>query len=142
MDSTVTPCSAIASASSAGLAFSSSRLAAPTRSGNSSSAPSPNVNASGGVPANRSSGTGFSTCPENVSAAASRSRWKCMAAFGLPVVPDVNAIMATSSAAVCTEANSAGFPAASWVRSPGPAPPNSTIRRSGIAAARRSAVSR
>ena len=41
----------------------------------------------------------------NVSHVASRSRWKCMQPFGTPVVPDVNAMIATSSAAVSTGSN-------------------------------------
>ena len=36
------------------------------------------------------------------------SRWKCIVAFGSPVVPDVNASMQTSSRAVGTFANVAG----------------------------------
>ena len=101
----VAPCSAIRSASSSGVAFSTSRELAPTRSGKTTSPPSPNVNASGGVPMNTSSAVGFSTCLENVSALASTSRWKCIVAFGRPVVPDVNASRATSSAAVSTSSN-------------------------------------
>ena len=72
------------SASSSGVAFSMSSVDAPTRSGNTTRPPSPNVNASGGVPVNTSSGVGRSTCVENVSALASTSRWKCMVAFGRP----------------------------------------------------------
>ena len=56
-----------------------------------------------------------------------------MAALGRPVVPDVNAIMATSSAAVATAAKSPGFPAARWARSSGPSPPNVTMPQAGHA---------
>ena len=54
-----------------------------------------------------------------------------MVALGLPVVPEVNAIMATSSAAVATEAKSPGFWPARLVRSPGWSPPYGTTGRSG-----------
>ena len=43
---------------------------------------------------------------------ASTSRWKCIVPFGLPVVPDVKAMNATSSAAVSTAANRGGLAAA------------------------------
>ena len=46
-------------------------------------------------------------CGGKQSPIASTSRWKCMVAFGLPVVPEVNAIRQTSSAAVSTAANGA-----------------------------------
>ncbi len=100
------------------------------------------MNASGGVPAKTSAGTGFSTRAENVSAAAIRSRWKCMAALGRPVVPEVKAIIATSSAAVWTVAKSAGLAAAAAVRSAGPGAPTVTTRRPGTAAAVSSPVRR
>jgi hypothetical protein len=54
MNKTVARCSTIAGKAS-GDAFSSSNVAAPTRNGNSSNPPSPNVNASGGLPVKRSS---------------------------------------------------------------------------------------
>ena len=82
-----------------------SSVDAPARSGNSSRPPSPKVKPSGGVPVNTSSGRGLMTCLEKVSAVASTSRWKCMATFGWPVVPEVDASMATSSAAVSTGVN-------------------------------------
>jgi hypothetical protein len=110
-------------ASSPGVAFSISRVLAPTRSGKITRPPRPNVNASGGVPANTSSLRGLTTCAENVSAMASTSRWKCMVAFGRPVVPDVNARSATSSAAVATSAWVSGWPSTMAVRSSVPAPP-------------------
>ena len=123
VDSTVAPCSAIASASRSGVARSSNRVAAPARNGKISSAPSPKVNASGGVPTNRSSGVGFSTCFENVSATASTSRWKCVVALGWPVVPEVKASSTTSSAAVGTAANGWAYAAARVVRSSAASPP-------------------
>ena len=52
----VTPCSAIASASSAGEARSSSSTLAPTPSGKVTSPPSPKVKPTGGVPAKMSAG--------------------------------------------------------------------------------------
>lgn len=51
---------------------------------------------------NTSSGSGRSTCAEKVSAMASTSRWKCIQPLGRPVVPEVKAISATSSAEVGT----------------------------------------
>jgi hypothetical protein len=75
-----------------------------------------------------------------VSATAIRSRWKCIAAFGRPVVPEVNAMIATSSAAVWTDGNEVGLPAAIAVTSSGPDPPNSRTVRPGTLAAVSSAV--
>ncbi len=100
------------------------------------------MNASGGLPANTSSGRGRSTCAENVSAIASTSRWKCIAALGRPVVPEVNAIIATSSAAVGTFAKSAGLAASIPNRSPPPLPPYWTTRMPSTPAWIRSAVCR
>ena len=57
-----------------GVGCSISSAAAPTRMGNSTSPPSPKVNASGGDPQNRSSGPGCRTCLEKVSQTASTSR--------------------------------------------------------------------
>ncbi len=119
----VTPCSAMCRASSAGVAFSMSSVEAPTRSGKTTRPPSPNVKASGGVPVNTSSGVGRSTCVENVSAFASTSRWKCMVAFGRPVVPDVKASSATSSAAVSTGVNWCDTCITLRPRSSSPSPP-------------------
>ena len=112
----VTRCWAMRSASWSGVAFSTSSVAAPTRSGKISSPPSPKVKASGGVPVKTSSAVGFSTWAEKVSAIASTSRWKCMVALGRPVVPDVKASRATSSAAVSTAGKTAGFCAAAAAR--------------------------
>ncbi len=81
------------------------------------------MKASGGVPVKTSSGRGFSTCRENVSALASTSRWKCRVALGRPVVPEVKAISATSSAAVGTVANTPLLAAQRAVRSMTPGPP-------------------
>ena len=102
---TVAPNCAIASSSASGAGFSSSTVDAPARSGNSSAPPRPYVNASGGVPTNTSSGVGANDDGGNVSQIASTSRWKCIVPFGRPVVPDVNAIMQTSSEAVSTLSN-------------------------------------
>ena len=74
-------------------------------SGTAPAPPSPNVNASGGVPEKTSSGAGRRTWRANVSQHASRSRWKCTQPFGVPVVPEVKAMIATSSAAVSTGSN-------------------------------------
>ena len=74
-------------------------------SGNSSEAPSPNVNAIGGEPLKTSAGCGLSTWRANVSHDASRSRWKCTQPLGSPVVPLVKAMIATSSAAVSHASN-------------------------------------
>ncbi len=63
------------------------------------------MNASGGVPTNTSSGVGANEDGGNVSQIASTSRWKCIVPFGRPVVPEVNAIMHTSSDAVSTLSN-------------------------------------
>ncbi len=75
------------------------------------------MKASGGVPVKRSSGVGFSTCRLNVSAIARTSRWKCMVALGRPVVPEVKASSATSSAAVTTSSKVPSFAAARSSRS-------------------------
>jgi hypothetical protein len=75
---------------------------APKRSGNSTSPPSPYVNASGGVPENTSPGCGSRISRPNVSQVAKRSRWKCTQPFGTPVVPEVKAMIAASSAPVST----------------------------------------
>jgi hypothetical protein len=63
-----------------------------------------------------------------------------MVAFGRPVVPEVKASRATSSADVATSSNSAGLPSASAPRSP--VAPKVAVRRSGMAAFCRSSVSR
>ena len=57
----VTPCVEIASSSSDGPAFSSKSVAAPAQTGKSSMPPSPNVNASGGLPQKRSLDCGCNT---------------------------------------------------------------------------------
>jgi hypothetical protein len=100
------------------------------------------VKASGGVPVNTSSGPGCSTRAENVSAIASTSRWKCMVALGRPVVPEVNAISATSSAAVSAAVKPSGLASASAVRSPGCPLPYRTTGSPGISALSRSQVNR
>ena len=123
----VTPCSVIRVASSAGVAFSTRSVEAPACSGKSSTAPSPNVNANGGVPVNTSSGVGRSTWRENVSHTASTSRCRCIVAFGRPVVPDVNASRATSSHEVATSSKVVGFDVTRWVRSSGASPPYAIV---------------
>ena len=60
------------------------------------------MNAIGGVPENTSVERGSRTARANVSQLASRSRWKCTQPLGAPVVPEVKAMIATSSAAVST----------------------------------------
>ncbi len=120
---TVTPCSSIRSPSSSGAAFSIISVEAPARSGKISTPPRPKVNAIGGVPVNTSSGVGASRCAEKVSAIARTSRWKCMVALGRPVVPEVNARSATSSAAVSTAAKSPGRFAQRRTRSSAASPP-------------------
>ena len=103
---TVTPCSATASASSSGVARSIRNVAAAGAQREHHPPPRPNVNANGAVVVNRSAESGRSTCRLNVSAMARTSRWKCIVTLGRPVVPEVNASRATSSAAVCTASNS------------------------------------
>ena len=66
------------------------------------------MNAIGGVPVKTSSASGLRTWCEKVSAL-STSRWKCIVALGRPVVPEVNASMETSSAAVSTFVKSGGL---------------------------------
>ena len=111
VNSTVTPKCATASASSGGVARSSSKVAAPARIGKTSRPPRPNVKPSGGVPVNTSVGWLCTRCFPKVSAMASTSRWKCMVALGTPVVPDVAASIATSSAAVTTSVKVPGLAA-------------------------------
>src|SRR2546426_2777375 len=48
------------------------------------------------------------------------SRWKCIVPFGLPVVPEVKAISATSSAAVAALVNHSGCLSASSSSESGP----------------------
>ena len=67
--------------------------------------PRPKVKASGGEPITMSSGVAWSTWRGQASQAASTSRWVCTAALGVPVVPEVKAIIAMSSAEVRQGAN-------------------------------------
>ena len=76
-----------------------------------SSPPSPKVKASGGLPMNTSSPRARSTCGGQQALAASTSRWKCIAALGCPVVPEVKAIRQTSVAAVSTAVKPSGWAA-------------------------------
>lgn len=145
VNSTDTRCSATAGNSCLGPACSSSRALAPARIGKTTRPPSPKVKPSGGLPAKRSSERGLSTCAEKVSAIASTSRWKCMHPLGRPVVPDVNAISATSSAAVSTARYGVGDTASDAVRlcrSSGASPPYVVIRRPAISALARSSTAR
>ncbi len=142
MNSTSTPCRCTCSANCSGVACSSSRVAAPARIGKTTRPPSPKVKASGGVPANRSSAVGRSRWCEKVSALASTSRWKCRVALGRPVVPEVKAISATSSAAVGTAVNGPAVAAQRAVRSSGPGPPYGTTVSPGVAACSSSARKR
>ena len=92
----------IASSSPSGVSRSISTVEAPYRSGKHSSPPRPKVNASGGVPQKTSPFTGFRQERGNRSHIAITSRWKWTVPLGVPVVPEVNAISAGSSAAVST----------------------------------------
>ena len=112
----------IAAASASGPAFSTRTQAAPMLIGNNSRPPSPKVNASGGLPMKTSLGAARSTCRGQQAQAAITSRWKCIAAFGWPVVPEVKAMMQVSSAAVSTLAKLSGL-AAIAASSPLPAAP-------------------
>ena len=111
------------SASWAGVACSISSAQAPARSGKTSSMPRPKVNASGALHAATSSGAIRRAWRSNVSPIARMSRWKCIVIFGTPVLPEVAASSATSSAAVSTLANSPGLAAARTLRSSGASPP-------------------
>ncbi len=93
---------AIDSSSVSGVNFSTSAVLAPKRSGKHSRPPRPKVKASGGEPMKMSSCAGFRQERGKQSHIAITSRWKCMVPLGLPVVPEVKAINATSSAAVST----------------------------------------
>ena len=57
---------------------------------------------------NTSSGRGFTTCCPDASVTARMSRWQCTVALAWPVVPEVNAMIAGSSADVRTVANRGG----------------------------------
>src|SRR5258708_33244085 len=75
--------------------------------------PRPKVKARGGVPQKTSSAAGTRQERGKQSHMAITSRWKCTVPLGLPVVPEVKAINATSSAAVSAFAKLPGFRAAS-----------------------------
>jgi hypothetical protein len=94
---------------------------APAHIGNTSSPPRPKVKASGGAADDDVVGRGRSTCRGQASQAASTSRWVCTAALGLPVVPEVKASSAMSSARWGRAAKSPSFaptaPPASRARS-------------------------
>ena len=98
------------------------RREAPAHIGKISRPPRPKVKASGGEPTTMSSGVARSTWRGQVSHEASTSRWVCTAALGLPVVPEVKAIMAMSSAAVGQAAKPPSFCAARTASEPGSCP--------------------
>lgn len=141
VNSTETRCSAIAGNSCLGPACSSSSALAPARIGKITRPPSPKVKPSGDCRMKTSPTCGRSTCLEKVSAIASTSRWKCMHPLGRPVVPEVKAISATSSAAEST----AGYGVSGAVRcsrSSGASPPYVVMRSPGISALARSSTAR
>ena len=107
------------SSSDSGESFSARTVAAPTRIGKASMPPSPKVKASGGVPQNTSSFVAPRIERGKASHIATTSRWKCIVPLGLPVVPEVKAMSAVSSAAVSTLANTCGARAAIRSRDPG-----------------------
>ena len=80
------------------------------------------MNASGGVPQKTSSAAGFRHERGKASHIAMTSRWKCMQPLGCPVVPEVKAMSATSSAAVSAFANAAGLPSSAASSEPPPLP--------------------
>ena len=92
----------IVSRSVSGVCFSTSTVEAPWRSGKHSMPPRPKVKAIGGVPQTMSSLYIRMTERGKQSHMAITSRWKCTVPFGLPVVPEVKAMSAGSSAAVAT----------------------------------------
>ena len=81
--------------------------------GNTVRPPRPKVKASGGLPMKTSSAFARSTCGGKQTQLAITSRWKCIVAFGWPVVPEVKANRQVSSAAVSTVANGASWRAMS-----------------------------
>ena len=95
----------MASASFGGAACSSSSVDAPMRIGKRSRPPSPKVNARGGEPQKMSVSFAWRMCRGKQSQMASTSRCTCIVPFAFPVVPEVKAMSATSSAAVSTAAN-------------------------------------
>ena len=92
------------------------------------------MKASGGVAVNTSSEARAQDLGANVSHVASRSRWRCTQPFGSPVVPEVKAMIATSSAPVGTASKpSAGGndsrPYSRTARSTAPPPPRADLAR-------------
>jgi hypothetical protein len=71
---------------------------------------------------------------------ASTSRWKCIVPLAVPVVPEVKAISATSSAAVSTASKAAGLPRIRASSESSPPPPQVATRAS-TGAVRRAASS-
>ena len=120
VNSTVAPKLWMASSSCVGPAFSSSTVEAPTLIGNNSRPPRPKVNPSGGLPMNTSSAEGLSTCGGQQAQIAITSRWKCIVAFGTPVVPEVKPSRQVSSAAVSMVSKCALWRAIATSRLPAP----------------------
>ena len=142
MNRQVTRFSSTALSKIGGDADSSSNAQAPKRRGKISRAPSPKVKANGGLPAKMSAAVGCTIAAQKESAIASTSRWKCMVAFGLPVVPEVNASMQTSSAAVSTGMWTLEASATNCSRSSGSAPPNTSVSPAKLATPDHSSTNR
>ena len=88
------PCSSIRSASPTASPSRRRQVEARRAGGTAATPPSPKVNAYGGVPVNTSSADGLQHAPGGVPRGSDiTSRWKCIVAFGRPVVPEVNASM-------------------------------------------------
>ena len=87
--------------------------------GNTSKPPKPKVNANGGEPITMSCGVARSTWRGQASQALKMSRWLWAAALGVPVVPEVKASMAMSSAWVGQALNWPSWAAARTANDPG-----------------------
>ena len=108
--------------SSGPIGLGKNRVDAPNRIGKHVTPPSPNVNASGGVPVKISCGSAMLNDRGKQSVIAMTSRWKCIVALGDPVVPDVKAISAVSSAAVSQLSKPPDLAATAWSREASPSP--------------------
>jgi hypothetical protein len=86
------------------------------------------VKASGGLPRKTSLASARSTWSGKQTQLAITSRWKCIVAFGWPVVPEVKARRQVSSAAVSTLTNGASWRAISGSRPSGVGSPKQTMR--------------
>ena len=78
------------------------------------------MKASGGEPQKMSSSSAWRTWRGKQSQAAITSRWKCIVPLPWPVVPEVKAMNAVSSAAVSQFSNVVGFPSISDSSEPEP----------------------